>query len=107
MKAMVLEQMVEALDLPDSAYEKAKKRYEDIGAWLERDESKCSTLSPHVFAQGSFRLGTAIKPLSGSEEYDLDLACELRDGVTKATHSQEALRAFSGRILKPTASPEE
>jgi len=94
MKTIVLEQMVEALDLPDSAYEKAKNRYEDIGNWLERDESKSSSFSPHIFAQGSFRLGTAIKPLSDSEEYDLDLACKLREGVTMASHSQADLKGL-------------
>lgn len=94
MKTIVLEQMVEALDLPDSAYEKAKNRYEDIGNWLERDESKSSSFSPHIFAQGSFRLGTAIKPVSDSEKYDLDLACKLREGVTMASHSQADLKGL-------------
>ncbi len=92
MKTVILEQMLEALDLPDSAYEKAKKRYEEIGNWLERDQSNCSANSPHVFAQGSFRLGTAIRPLNNTEEYDLDLACKLCEGVSKATHSQEDVR---------------
>ena len=94
MKTIVLEQMVEVLDLPDSAYEKAKNRYEDIGNWLERNESKSSSFSPHIFAQGSFRLGTAIKPVSDSQEYDLDLACKLREGVTMASHSQADLKGL-------------
>jgi len=94
MKTIVLEQMVEVLDLPDSAYEKAKNRYEDIGNWLERDESKSSSFSPHIFGQGSFRLGTAIKPVNDSEEYDLDLACKLREGVTMASHSQADLKGL-------------
>lgn len=92
MKTVVLEQLIDALDLPDSAYEKAEKRYKDIGAWLEREQSNCSALSPHVFAQGSFRLGTAIKPLNEAAEYDLDLACKMRDGVTKESHTQEAVK---------------
>lgn len=95
-----LEQMIDALDLPDEAYEKAKARYDDLGAWFEREESKCSVHSPHIFAQGSFRLGTAIKPLSNEEEYDLDLACKLRDGISKATHSQEDLKKLIGIDLE-------
>lgn len=114
MKTAVLEQLIEALDLPDSAYEMAERRYKDIGDWLEREQSNCSALSPHVFAQGSFRLGTAIRPLSETEEYDLDLACKLREGVTKENSTQanikdmlqqeiEAYRKYRG-ISNPVVS---
>lgn len=41
-----------------------------------RPESSYSEFEPHFF-QGSFRLGTAIKPLNENEMYDLDLACNL------------------------------
>ena len=100
MKTVVLEQLIEALDLPDSAYEKAEKRYKDIGAWLEGEQSDCSTLSPHVFAQGSFRLGTAIRPLNEAEEYDIDLACKLREGVSKQSHTQEAIKSLLQRDIE-------
>lgn len=94
MNTAILEEMVNTLDLPDSAYETAKKRYEDISAWLERNESKSRIHSPHIFPQGSFRLGTAIRPMSNSEEYDLDIACKLRTGVTKASHTQKMLKVL-------------
>ena len=91
-KQVIFEEMIEILDLPDSAYEKAKKRYEDLGEWFDRSESIVSENNPHIFPQGSFRLGTAIRPLDQNEEYDLDLACKLRSGVTKSSHSQEKLK---------------
>ena len=84
----LLNELVETLDLPDSAYEKAVKRYDDIGNWFGRPESSCVDNEPHIFPQGSFRLGIAIRPISGKEEYDLDLACNLRKGVSPQTHSQ-------------------
>ncbi len=92
--------MVELLELPDSAYEKAVNRYEDIGEWLGRDESLCTDNDVHVFAQGSFRLGTAIRPLSNNEEYDLDLACNLRSGITPSSHTQKQLKDLIGYELK-------
>lgn len=92
--------MVESLELPDSAYEKAKSRYEDMGEWLGRNESLCKDHDPHIFPQGSFRLGTAIRPLDESETYDLDLACSLREGVTKMTHTQESLKKMVGYELE-------
>ena len=66
----VLKKILEKLELPEGAYEKAEKRYKDIGEWLHRPESSCLMFDPSVFSQGSFRLGTAIKP-ENEEEYDL------------------------------------
>jgi hypothetical protein len=99
-KRVVIENMVRLLELPDSAYDKARKRYEDLGEWFDRDESVVSGNNPHIFPQGSFRLGTAIRPLDESEEYDLDLACKLREGVSKDSHTQEALKKLIGIELE-------
>jgi Cyclic GMP-AMP synthase DncV-like, nucleotidyltransferase domain len=95
-KVLLLEKMVELLELPDSAYQKAKDRYEDIGEYLGREQSVCHDNEPHIFPQGSFRLGTAIRPLNDSEEYDLDLACNLVNGVSKSTHTQANLKKLIG-----------
>lgn len=99
-KRVVIDNMVKLLELPDSAYDKARKRYEDLGEWFDRDESTVSGNNPHIFPQGSFRLGTAIRPLDESEEYDLDLACKLRDGISKDNHTQETLKKLIGIELE-------
>ena len=99
-KRVVIDNMIKLLELPDSAYDKARKRYEDLGDWFDRDESAVSGNNPHIFPQGSFRLGTAIRPLDESEEYDLDLACKLRDGITKDSHTQETLKKLIGIELE-------
>lgn len=91
----VLNEMIEELELPKSAYEKAILRYEDLGEWLGRDGSKMDKCAPHVFAQGSFRLGTAIYPLNRNDGYDLDLVCKLEQCLTKQNTSQEDLKALS------------
>lgn len=99
-KQAVIDYMVKLLELPDSAYDKARKRYEDLGEWFDRDESVVSENNPHIFPQGSFRLGTAIRPLDESEKYDLDLACKLRDGISKGSHTQETLKKLIGIELE-------
>ncbi len=99
-KRVVIDNMVKLLELPDSAYDKARKRYEDLGEWFDRDESAVSENEPHIFPQGSFRLGTAIRPLDESEEYDLDLACKLREGISKDSHTQETLKKLIGIELE-------
>ena len=88
------------MELPESGYERAKDRYDDIGDWLGRDDSICKDFDPHIFPQGSFRLGTAIRPLVEGEAYDLDLACKLRDGITKNSHTQESLKDLIGNELE-------
>lgn len=99
-ETLILENIVELLELPDTAYKKAKERYEDLGEWFGRDESLFKDNDVHVFPQGSFRLGTAIRPLNNNEEYDLDLACNIRDGISKSTHSQKDLKELVGQELE-------
>lgn len=98
-EVLLLERFVELIELPDSAYERAKERYEDIGEYLGRPGSKCKPFHPHIFPQGSFRLGTAIQPLHKSEAYDLDLSCELISGISTATHTQRQLKELVGGEL--------
>lgn len=96
----LLQGLVAKLELPPSAFEKSVERYKDLGEWLGRDGSTCADNKPHVFPQGSFRLGTAIRPLHKDEEYDLDLACCLTSGVTNQSHSQQELKALIGAELE-------
>jgi hypothetical protein len=99
-KGLLLDHVIELLEIPDSAYEKAEDRYRDIGEWLGRKESICSDYEPHIFPQGSFRLGTAIRPLNKKDEYDLDLACKLQVGIIKDTHTQHTLKEMVGNELE-------
>ena len=96
----VLQEIIATLDIPESAYEKVEKRYQDLGKWFERPESRCAKFSPHVYPQGSFRLGTVNRPLHDDDEYDLDLGCRLRSGVTKSSHSQKDLKTLVGLDLE-------
>lgn len=96
----IVEEILLSLDIPESAYEKAEARYKDLGEWFDRDESECSSFSPHIYPQGSFRLGTVVRPLHGRAEYDLDLGCRLRTGITKYTHTQKQLKALVGSDLE-------
>ncbi len=99
-KKVVFEDLTEQLELPETAYLKAKERYEDIGEWLGRDGSMCENNKPHVFPQGSFRLGTAIRPLDEKEAYDLDLACRLQVGLSKTLHTQYDVKTLIGNEIE-------
>lgn len=93
-----LEAALALLDIPESYYEKAVSRYESIAEWLHRPESGVRDFDPAVYAQGSFRLGTVIKPLSSEEGYDLDLVCRLM--LSKQDLTQKQLKDLVGVEVK-------
>lgn len=93
----VLVDLVEEIDVPPSKYEDAKNRYDAVGQWLNADGSDLARYAPAIYAQGSFALGTAVKPL-GDEDYDVDAVCRLE--ASSSTVTQERLKEIVGRRLK-------
>ena len=89
---ITLEEIVKSIDIPDSAYEKAQNRYQDLGEWFSKPQAACSGFSPHIYPQGSFRLGTVNRPIEETEKYDLDMGCRLRVGFNKHLYSQKQLK---------------
>lgn len=94
-----LEQFAEDLDIPESKYLEAKKRYEGVGEWLGKDDSLLSIYAPEIYPQGSFCLGTVIKQITNKDEYDVDLVCFLAS-LSKQNTSQEKLKKMVGDRLK-------
>ena len=87
------------LEVPESRYEAAERSYHSVGDWLHRLGSRVSAYDPQVYVQGSFRLGTAIKPLTADDEYDVDAVCELR-GFSNRMGTQQHLKQLLGSELK-------
>lgn len=88
----------ETLDIPDHLYEDAVLKYEDVGAWLAAEGSELHRYSPEIYPQGSFRLGTMIKPFTKKDEYDIDLVCHLQ--INKERTTQTELKERVGDRLK-------
>jgi hypothetical protein len=99
-RSVAIEDIIKDLDVPNGAYEAAERRYKDLGEWLQDDQkAKSASFDPHVFPQGSFRLGTVTRPWK-REDYDLDLSCKLKDGLTKSQHTQKQLKLLMGADLE-------
>ena len=83
----VLLSMAETLDIPPSKYKQATERYKAVGLWLEDGQYDGCTGKPAVGPQGSFRLGTVVRPLRNGKEadYDIDLVCELSQARAATT----------------------
>ena len=94
----ILEKIAENLDITTTQYEEAKSKYEAVGKWLEDDLSPLKRFRPKISPQGSFRLGTVIKPLFEHEEYDVDLTCKLH--IVKNSITQQLLKKMVGNRLK-------
>jgi hypothetical protein len=93
-----LEKVATTLDIPDYVYEDATLKYEDVGSWLSADDSILARYSPEIYPQGSFRLGTVVRPFSNEDEYDLDLVCQLE--LEKEQTTQTNLKQIEGDRLK-------
>ena len=94
---LIFTDLAEELDVPASKYEDANNRYEAVGQWLSSDDAELAQYDPIVYAQGSFALGTAVKPI-GNEDYDVDVVCLLELSTWDIT--QEQLKSMVGRRLK-------
>ena len=92
-----LAEAVDELDVPASKYEDAERAYGAVGDWLNRDDSAIARYRPEIYPQGSFALGTAIRPL-GEGEYDVDAVCLL--ALTETSVSQQDLKKMIGDRLR-------
>lgn len=97
----VLEAIAEAIDIPDYLDERARARYQSIGEWIDREESTVAHLAPSVYPQGSFLLGTVIRPLGDTDAYDIDLVCKLDQ--SKSDTTMEKLKEIVGQEIKSYA----
>ena len=94
---MVLRHLADEIDVSPARYQEAKNHYNAVGDWLGKEDSELAPFEPIVFPQGSFALGTAIRPI-GDEEYDVDAVCLLRQPPANLT--QQRLKEMVGRRLK-------
>lgn len=86
-----IEALVEELSVDQTRYEQAETSYKSVGSWLNRNQSTLTAYDPLVYVQGSFALGTVIKPLNIDEEYDIDAVCELAS-LAKSQVTQAQLK---------------
>ncbi len=89
---MILRQIAKELDITDEKYENAVASYNAVGTYLSNNIN----VQVDIFPQGSFRLGTVIKPLSDEDDYDIDLVCK----VNKYFSNPKDLKNEVGQALK-------
>jgi hypothetical protein len=70
------EKIAESINISEKLFDQAEDYYKKLGAWMDKETPDYRIT---VYAQGSFALGTIIKPLTDKDDYDLDLVCEFAD----------------------------
>ena len=75
-KAIDLERIVEKLDITPSMYLNAVDKYRAVSTYLNSNG-----ILANFYPQGSFQLGTVVRPYINSRDadYDLDVICELQE----------------------------
>jgi len=96
------EQLYKELDIPENYYEKANTSYTSFNSWLDRDDSSLRKYEPEIYLQGSFKLGTVIKPVGENDSYDIDMVCKFNN-LSKQTISQKDLKTLLGKEVKSYA----
>lgn len=93
-----LNQIGEALDLTPAQYKAVEERYTAVANYLASDNSSLKIYKPEIKPQGSFLLGTMIKPIMQDDELDIDLVCRLTG--KQASWTQYHLKHAIGDELK-------
>jgi hypothetical protein len=93
----ILVQKAESLDIPDELADEAAVEYGRVASWLAAEESDLRLHDLKLFPQGSFRLGTPVRPILHQDEFDIDLVCHLE--IEKHKVTQEELKELVGDRL--------
>lgn len=90
-----LEQQARLLDISREEQERAISRYDDLRRFLV--ENLSGRADVNVYPQGSFRLGTVVRPADGAGDFDIDLVF-WRD-LARESVTQEELKSTAGELL--------
>ena len=95
-----LEQVASEIDIPPGKYQDAVDRYQAVGRWLEEGEYPGCSGELSIYPQGSFRLGTVVRPIRDGIEasYDIDLVCEMP--LRKDQSTPQAVKSMVGDRLR-------
>lgn len=89
----MLRKIAAEIQISKSEFEKAERSYSAVGEYIA---GKMPEFDVKVIPQGSFRLGTVIKPISDKDDYDIDLVVIIKNKFLKA----KELKNSVGDIIK-------
>lgn len=94
----IFEEVGKSLDISKYQYDLVVKRYNAVGEYLASADSTLALYKPEILPQGSFMLGTMIRPIHDDDELDIDLVCKFE--VKKQEWTQFDLKSSVGNRLR-------
>jgi hypothetical protein len=101
----IFEELVNNLDITETQYKTAINSYQAVGKWLSDEQCILSKYKPEILPQGSFLIGTMIKPINDEDDLDIDLVCELTG--KNITWTQEDLKTIVGDRIRENETYKE
>lgn len=90
---IIFDSLAEELSITETMLEKAETAYNALGEYIKSANEEWEV---SVYPQGSFELGTVIKPLNEQEQYDVDLVVLVKQPIYDA----EKLRSEVWELLE-------
>ena len=73
----ILDELGGTLDITETQFNTAVRSYQAVGEQLVKENSQLIPYNPEILPQGSFMLGTMVKPINEEDDIDIDLVCQL------------------------------
>lgn len=102
---ILLDNLAQVLDISEAQYKMVEERYNAVASHLAKDTSLLKPYKPTILPQGSFLLGTMIKPINEHDQLDVDLVCRLQG--KKSDWAQYHLKQEVGDQIKADAKYRE
>lgn len=83
------------IDISDEMFDDAETTYKDLGKWIDAQTPDYEII---IYPQGSFALGTVVRPISNTDDYDLDIVCQFKE------HYGLNARELKVNVVKPLLS---
>ena len=94
------------IDISEEMFEAAEKEYKELGKWIDK---RTPDYKISIYPQGSFALGTVIRPITNEDDYDLDLVCQFaeRYGLTAKELKVDVVKPLLVEYKKTSGEIEE
>jgi len=97
-----IENLLEEISVTRTQYEMAERAFRSLSEWIRRPHSTLVSKLPETYLQGSFRLGTAVKPATQDGELDIDLVCQVQG--SKGSDTQQDIKDAVGKEVTSYAA---
>ena len=91
-----LELVASDIDIPPTKYQDAVDRYQAVGRWLEAGDYSGFSGQPSIYPQGSFRLGTVVRPIRHGIEASYDNRPGVRDAAIQGSDHSACSQVHGG-----------